>query len=451
MQEKASASLTATNTILSSLDLDAVNTSNRVAELMNELRSLIDERERKLLEQVETYRKEQEKKLLAEKENLEYRLESMKHCAEYSNHLLHHGNLVEISSTSKAVLSRLSTLLSSSIPPPQQTKEPPLQFKDTNKKKRKQEVQTALSSLGEIISLDSRSSSLFTSSSSSSSSSSAPNISNVGKPILQIGSSGKRDLQFDGPSGMAVDDGDRIFVADTKNNRIQCLDCDGRFDFKFGSAGKKEGNFTRPNDVAFDSKNQRILVADSGNHRIQAFDLEGTFLFTFGEYGVENGEFKEPRGIAIDKFGNIYVSDHFNHRVQVFDEKGKFVRQFGSSQDHLENPLGIGILPDGNVVVVDNENNRLAVFTSLGKFVGFIGEKKLKNPQWLLVYSDKILVADDPVGRVKSIAAFSEEGTFLNYVSQGAFKWVCSIAINSVGKIFVSGEGKDDEHHIFLF
>jgi len=46
MKENASASLDANNTILFNLDLDVVNAVNQVITFMNEVRSMIDKRER---------------------------------------------------------------------------------------------------------------------------------------------------------------------------------------------------------------------------------------------------------------------------------------------------------------------------------------------------------------------------------------------------------------------
>jgi len=122
---------------------------------MSELRSLVDERERKLLETIEKHRNEQEKKLCIQKEGLEYLLESMTHACEFTSHLLDHGNPVEILATSQAVLSRFATLLSSPIVLSQQPKGPILEFKEPDKKEKKQDIQTILSSLGQVIFLGS--------------------------------------------------------------------------------------------------------------------------------------------------------------------------------------------------------------------------------------------------------------------------------------------------------
>jgi len=477
-------SLNQTSTSLDQLDLDAVNAANQVNAFMNEVRFMIDEREKDLLKMIEKQREEQEKNLSLEKERLEYHLESMRHCHDYSKALLEHGNPVEITSTSQPVLSRLTSLLSSPILPPQQPNELPLQLMETKEKEMKQDIHAILSSLGQIISLGSSedqqqkqkekvtfllilfhiwvslnqlfSFSLQALSLGSSFSSFSENFSTVGKVVRTIGSSGEGILQFSHPRGMAIDRKGRIFVADRWNYSIQCFDSQGNFLFKFGIKGNGKREFECPRDVAFDSKNQRILVADTGNHRIQAFDLQRVFLFAFGSKGDQSGNFKQPCGITTNQLGNILVSDTCNHRVQVFDEKGKFLRKFGSEgagQGQLKYPLGIGILSNGDVVVAESNsgNKRLSVFNPQGRFVRLIGEGKLKNPLWLFVDSqDNILVAENGDGN-ESLLVFSKEGRFVGQIGHGVFKLVSAVVVNHKGEIFASGRGKDGQNRVFVF
>jgi len=444
LQENASAALNATNASLSRLDLDALNAANQVTLLMSELRSVIDQREKELLESIENHRKEQEKRLPIEKEELEYLIESMRHCFEYTSHLLDHGSPIELVSTSQAVLSRLSTLLSSFIAPSPHAQEPSVQLVGT----KEEEVLSILSSIGRVVALRPFSSQssfarLFT-----------RDYSRVEKVVRQIGSYGKGDLQFDWPSGMAIDDKGRIFLADSDNHRIQCLTSQGNFLFKFGSEGKGNREFRLPRDVTFDSKNQRILVADTLNHRIQVFDFEGSFLFSFGSEGKQDGKFDRPFGIATDFAGNIFVSDKNNHRVQVFDEQGKFMRKFGSegrAQGELQSPFGIGILSNGDVVVVEYKggNQRLSIFNSQGKFIRFIGEK-IKRPHWLFIDShDNILVAEN--GTSSSVFVLSKEGDVLKQFGSGCFTRAWGVVMNQNGEIFVSGTAKNSQHGIWVF
>jgi len=73
------------------------------------------------------------------------------------------------------------------------------------------------------------------------------------------------------------------------------------------------------------------VIVDCENHRTQVFDRNGTFLFKFGSNGIENGQFSGPQGVTVDQRNNqIVVADTDNHRIQIFDEKGTFLRAYGS-------------------------------------------------------------------------------------------------------------------------
>ena len=53
-------------------------------------------------------------------------------------------------------------------------------------------------------------------------------------------------------------------------------------------------------DIAIDSIGDRIYVADTSNHRIQVFDSDGNHKLTFGSWGSQDGQFLLPEGITID-------------------------------------------------------------------------------------------------------------------------------------------------------
>ena len=48
--------------------------------------------------------------------------------------------------------------------------------------------------------------------------------------------------------------------------------------FKFGSFGSKEGQFNNPRQIAVDKDIKYVYVADSKNNRIQKFDSSGKFI-----------------------------------------------------------------------------------------------------------------------------------------------------------------------------
>ena len=89
---------------------------------------------------------------------------------------------------------------------------------------------------------------------------------------------------------MIIDDGeDRLYVADTGNDRVRIFELtDGSncpsgtdevvndevcFVDDFGSVGNDEGKFNEPSGLAFDEDNNLLYVADTDNDRIQVFEM----------------------------------------------------------------------------------------------------------------------------------------------------------------------------------
>ena len=66
---------------------------------------------------------------------------------------------------------------------------------------------------------------------------------------------------------------DLVFVVDKTSTNFQAFDTDGKFISKFGSKGKQDGQFNRPEDIAIDPDG-RVFVADTGNSRIQVFGMK---------------------------------------------------------------------------------------------------------------------------------------------------------------------------------
>jgi len=85
----------------------------------------------------------------------------------------------------------------------------------------------------------------------------------------------------------------------------------------WGSFGSGDGQFNVAVGVATDGSGN-VYVADSRNYRIQKFDASGTFLYTWGKFGSGDGQFNPPFGVATDGSGNVYVADTQNNRIQKF-------------------------------------------------------------------------------------------------------------------------------------
>ena len=51
---------------------------------------------------------------------------------------------------------------------------------------------------------------------------------------------------------------------------------------------------------------------------IQIFDDAGKYLYQFGTAGKADGQFEHPTDVAISEEGEIYVADFGNNRIQKF-------------------------------------------------------------------------------------------------------------------------------------
>ena len=102
-----------------------------------------------------------------------------------------------------------------------------------------------------------------------------------------FGSGGSDEGKFNEPRGLAFDSTDNLlYVADSNNDRIQVFETDNDncsranqiddvcFVEKFGSQGTGKENFNTPIGITLDSRGEKLYVADSGNDRIQVFDLD---------------------------------------------------------------------------------------------------------------------------------------------------------------------------------
>lgn len=196
-----------------------------------------------------------------------------------------------------------------------------------------------------------------------------------GDSITSWGTLGAGKGQFDGPGAVTIDDEHKlVFVSDIKNNRVEKFDIQGKYLGQWGTLGRSEGQFDHPGDIALDPEEEKLYVTDIYNNRIQAFYYDGNFVDSWGTFGSATGQFNRPAGITINPEDNlIYVSDTANNRIQVFDTDGKFVKKWGShglGDGQFARPDGIFFEPTEKLIyIADRQNHRIQVFDDQGKFV----------------------------------------------------------------------------------
>ena len=144
----------------------------------------------------------------------------------------------------------------------------------------------------------------------------------------------------------------------------------------WGTRGSGRGEFDEPRGLAVD-KSGNLYVADSKNNRIQKLSPEGQVLVVWGSEGEGPGQFKDPHGVAIGPDSSVYVADTWNDRIQKFDPEGKFISQFGKEDPGFWGPRAVTVSGEDLVYVADTGNKRIVSFSASGQAAGELGRRRL--------------------------------------------------------------------------
>ncbi len=134
--------------------------------------------------------------------------------------------------------------------------------------------------------------------------------------------------EFEVPLDMVIDNNDRIIVADPDNLRVRIFNSDGSFVYDIGgSFGNGSGDFYGPSGLAVNDTNI-LYVADqySGQYEGENIDLVKLYnLNTSQEDFIRQFGFDiidDPFRIAVDGSNNVFVSDSGDSgRVLVFNDE----------------------------------------------------------------------------------------------------------------------------------
>ena len=189
-----------------------------------------------------------------------------------------------------------------------------------------------------------------------------------------------------------------------------------------------DGFFDGPTDVAWDA-DDNIYVSDGYvNSRIAKYDKHGNWIKSFGTYGTNPGQLRLPHNMQVDRSGNVYVADRSNRRIQVFDSEGNFLRimHLNAPWDKTRQPvlgdlspnrpnetapwtLCISDGPTQYLFAADDEPGRVYKMSLDGKILGMFGEsgRQIKQFNWIHGIScrsgDELYIADMNNWRVQKI------------------------------------------------
>jgi len=205
-----------------------------------------------------------------------------------------------------------------------------------------------------------------------------------GKFLGTFGLGGNGEAELDMPLGMAQDAKGRIYIADTRNSRIQIYDNKGAYQSQIElphNEGMKEPD---PVDVAVDNERGLLYVVDNENHRIETYGLaQKNHIGTIGGMGHNRGQFRWPFSITLDDQGIAYVVDVVNTVVRTIrpEEKwgfGNDIGGWGVEKGELFRPKGVAVDAKGQVYVADSYLGIIQVFDQAGNFQAALGDEQNK-------------------------------------------------------------------------
>lgn len=244
-----------------------------------------------------------------------------------------------------------------------------------------------------------------------------------------FGRLGNEDGEFKLPQGICSSfQGDKIFIVDAKNRRIQKYSIGENFLLSFGEHGNAFNEFDSPKEICSDEEGN-LYITDCGGHKILQFNTEGEFIKKIEIKDKSGKEFNViyPFGIAISKNSKcLYVTSNHGGERQVIKlepqgSKYRIVwRVDGSPYDKFINPLGVSIGEDENIYVVDNgykedsSKHHVLKFSKDGKFllkIGGEGEEpgRFKFPHNIVVFRNEVYVTDKDHG----IQIFNIDGEYV--------------------------------------
>ncbi len=231
--------------------------------------------------------------------------------------------------------------------------------------------------------------------------------------------------QIKSPTGVALDRQGRLYVVETKSNRVKIFAQNGRFlhaitglqepvsvaaseDGKIYIGNKKKGNvsvfdskysllfklgqgdgeFAFPCSITVDSLSHIIYVADRENSTVRAYNQDGSFNSILGQAGNGNGQFIEPISLAIDAVAaELIVLDQQQKpdtfygimingaRIQFFDLNGNFLRGYTKAGYKMENgdlarPVHIAVDKASRLYITDSLWQKVLVYDNNDTFLG---------------------------------------------------------------------------------
>jgi uncharacterized protein (TIGR03437 family) len=186
------------------------------------------------------------------------------------------------------------------------------------------------------------------------------------------------DAQLSGPSGVAVDSSENVYISDSGNRAVRQVSPAGMITTIFGGPF---GFLEEPGlaGLAIDAQGN-LYIAEAVYNRVDKLSPSGIHtLFAgggnmgySGDNGPANGALlNSPTSLALDATGNLYIADSSNSVIRRVDRNGIITTIAGTGAPGYSgddgpavaaqffNPLGIVVDTSGRIYVADTDNNAI--------------------------------------------------------------------------------------------
>ena len=211
-----------------------------------------------------------------------------------------------------------------------------------------------------------------------------------------------------GPSGVAVDSMDRVYVFQRQGPPVLVFDREGNFldawERRNGVPLEAHHIHVGPDDT--------VYLTDRDAHQILLYDTAGNLQSSLGarDRAAMQAPFNHPADVCVAPSGGLYVADGYgNSSVHRFSPNGEYISSFGSpgsGPGQFRVPHSVRVSRDGRVYVADRENNRVQVFTAEGEFQAEWTD--FKCPMGIHIDANQVVYVTDQVPRVSILTLDGE-------------------------------------------
>jgi streptogramin lyase len=177
------------------------------------------------------------------------------------------------------------------------------------------------------------------------------------------GEKGEGPGKLDAPVAFATDSLNRVYFVDPAAGFVHKFESNGTPLLSF-----EETRVSHASGIAVDAGGA-IYVADASRGVILVFFPDGTFLRNM--QSAPQPHFSGTLGICVDDDGNVYQPDPARSRVIKFDSHARLVKSWTApNKTNLgERPSSIATSPDGSVFVAFFDTGRIEKYSSEGVFL----------------------------------------------------------------------------------